>query len=139
MTTEAFEVIRAKDHTVLACIRDGVDDVQQIKAATTLSKNEVNYSFSKLEDHGYIEITRPEGTVERVIDGQKRVFDAPKEASLTQQAAAYFEWTDRTEAIDTYREMSRAELVERVYDLEQQVDELQQAFETFRGQVQDHL
>jgi hypothetical protein len=139
MTNEAFNQIREKDHTVLACIRGGVDDVQQIKATTTLSKNEVNYSFSKLAEHGFIDVSRPEGTVERVIDGQKRVFDAPKVAVLTRKAAAYFEWTDRTETIDTYREMSRAELIERVYELEQRVDELQQAFETFRRQVQDHL
>jgi len=134
-----FTQVRDKDYTVLTCIRNGDTDVQQIKAATTLSKNEVNYSFTKLEDLGLIDVMRPTGRVERVIEGQKRVFDAPKPAHLTDKGDDYFDWTDRTADTDRYQELSRDELVRRITELEQRVDELETAVTTFQRQVQDHL
>ena len=129
--------LRDKDRAVLECIRDGDNDVQQIKAATTLSKREVNYSFQKLEDQGFIEVSRADGQVERVIDGQKRVFDAPKEATLTDYAVQYLQSVDRDS--NRYQDLSRDELVARIHDLEDRVDQLESGFESFRQQVLQKL
>lgn len=129
--------LRDKDRAVLACIRDGDSDVQQIKAATTLSKREVNYSFQKLEDLDFIEVSRPDGQVERIIDGQKRVFDAPKEATLTEDAVQYLQSVDRDS--NRYQDLSRDELVNKIHDLEDRIDRLENGFESFRKQVLDKL
>lgn len=129
--------LRDEDHAVLCCIRDGDDDVQKIKAATTLTKRQVNYAFDKLEDLDLIEVSRPDGQVERVIDGQKRVFDAPKQATLTEQAVNYLQSTET--ATTQYEDLSREELVETVHDLETRIDQLEDAFESFRKQVLDKL
>ena len=137
--TAVFTQVRDKDHAALTCIRNGDTDVQQIKAATTLSKNEVNYSFTKLEDLGLIDVTRPTGRVERVIEGQKRIFDAPKTAHLTDKGSAYFDWTTRTQDTNQYQDLTRDELIHRITELEQRVDELETAFTTFQRQVQNHI
>ncbi|SDQ40752.1 type IV secretory system conjugative DNA transfer family protein [Natronobacterium texcoconense] len=83
-TETGHEELREKDRRVLECIREGKDDVQKITEATCLENHEVNYCFRKLKDLDLVEIEKPEGKVERVIDGQKRVFQAPKKASLTE-------------------------------------------------------
>jgi len=127
------EPLRDKDGAVIACIRDGDNDVQQIKATTTLSKREVNYSFEKLEELDFIEISRPDGQVERIIDGQKRVFDAPKEATLTEQAIQYLQSTNQDST--KYQDLSREELVHKIHDLEDRVNRLERGFESFRQQV----
>jgi len=129
--------LRDKDRAVLECIRDGDNDVQQIKAATTLSKREVNYSFEKLEDLDFIEVSRPDGQVERIIDGQKRVFDAPKEATLTDQAIQYLQSTANDG--DRFQDLTRDELVEKIHGLEARVDRLESGFENFRQQVLQKL
>lgn len=125
--------LRDKDRAVLECIRDGDNDVQQIKAATTLSKREINYAFEKLEELDFIEVTRPDGQVERIIDGQKRVFDAPKEATLTDDAVQYLQATNQDS--NRYHDLSRDELVAKIHDLEDRVDRLESGFESFRQQV----
>ncbi|MFC5133499.1 MULTISPECIES: hypothetical protein [Haloferacaceae] len=131
------EPLREKDRAVLACIRDGDNDVQQIKAATTLSKREVNYSFEKLEDLDFIEVSRPDGQVERIIDGQKRVFDTPKEATLTEQAIQYLQAANQDS--NRYQNLSRDELVDKIHDLEARIDRLENGFESFRQQVLQKL
>jgi len=129
--------LRDEDHAVLCCIRDGDDDVQKIKAATTLSKRQVNYAFDKLEDLGLIEVSRPDGQVERVIDGQKRVFDAPKRATLTEHAVDYLRSTETENT--QYSDLSKEELVETVHELEERIDRLENGFEGFRKQVLQKL
>lgn len=81
--------IRDLDFTVLVCVNEGNDDIQKITSATGLPNHKVNYSFEKLEDHGFIKISKPDGTVERVINGQKQVFQHPKQAELTEKATQY--------------------------------------------------
>jgi len=77
--------LRDKDCTVLTAIDDGHDDTQKIKAATILENHEIRYSLTKLADLGLIEVQQPEGNVERIINGQKRVFQHPKQAELTKK------------------------------------------------------
>ncbi|MFB6208413.1 MAG: hypothetical protein ABEJ69_03620 [Candidatus Nanohaloarchaea archaeon] len=134
---EPFDSIRDKDHVVLSHIRDG-NDIQQITEATSLSNQEVNYSFRKLENLDLIEIHKREGTVERVIDGQKRVFPAPKQATLTEKGLEYFEWTDR-EGTKLYEDITREEMVERIHELEERLDELETKFDIFTKQIRREL
>ncbi len=98
-----------------------------------MSKREINCAFEKLEELDFIDVTRPGGRVERIIDGQKRVFDAPKEATLTDDAVQYLQATNQDS--NRYHNLSRDELVAKVHDLEDRVDRLESGFESFRQQV----
>jgi len=127
--------LRDKEHLLLQQIQSGNDDVQKITSETTLENHHVTYAFEKLEELGLLEISKPEGTVERIINGQKRVFQHPKEAELTEQGKQFLENTDR-EDLDEYENLSHRELVEKTHELENRVEELERKFEVFRDQVQ---
>ncbi|WP_123537603.1 type IV secretion system DNA-binding domain-containing protein [Halosimplex salinum] len=79
------EELRDVDRTVLNCIKNGGDDIQKITSTTGLPNHKVNYSFKKLESLGLIQVHKPDEPVERVVDGQKRVFKV-KIAELTETA-----------------------------------------------------
>jgi len=128
--------LRDKDHHILQQVESGNDDVQKITSATTLENHHVTYAFQKLEDLGLVEVSKPEGTVERVIDGQKRVFQHPKQAELTKQGEQYLKNSEQEE-IEEYEDLSHNELVERVHRLEKQIEKLEKKFDVFRDQVQD--
>lgn len=134
-----FEQVRDKDHAVMTCIRRGEDDVHAITQATTLSRREVNYAVNKLEDLGLIEVDRPDGYTERVVDGQPRKFRTPKQTDLTDRGMEYFEQTEQGEDLGRYDAMEYEELVEKVNELEHEVQGLRQAFSRFRDQVQREL
>jgi len=127
--------LRDKEHLILQQIQEDNDDVQKITSATTLENHHVTYAFQKLEELGLVEVSKPEGTVERIINGQKRVFQHPKTAELTEEGKQYLERTDQDE-LDTYEKLSHQEIVEKVHRLEEQVEDLEKKFEVFRDQVQ---
>lgn len=128
--------LRDKDKAVLNHIKEGRDDIQKITEATTLENHEVNYCFQKLEKLGLIEVEKPDGMVERVVDGQKRVFEAPKRAELTEQGVEY---NERDKKITSYNKMSQSEIVEKVRVLEDDIEALEEAFQTFKSQIQREL
>jgi len=138
MIEEEFEKIRDKDHVVLQHIEEGREDVQKITTETTLENHHVSYCFEKLEELGLITVQKPDRMVERVVDGQKRVFQHPKQAELTESGEQYLEYTDR-EDLDEYENLDQNELVKKIHDLENQVNELQRKFEIFRNQVVNKL
>ena len=76
--------------------------------------------------------------VERIIDGQKRVFQHPKKAELTEKGLRYLE-ESRQEDIEAYEDLSHDELVERVITVEEDIDELKQAFKLFKKQIQKKI
>ena len=133
-----FENIREKDYAVLNCIRDGQNDVQLITEATMLNNSEVNYCFRKLSGMGLIKVQEQEGMVERVIDGTTQVFQAPKQATLTENAQTYLERSIEDRG-DRYRTLDHEQLVERVHELEAEVEALNQRMEIFRKQVSEQL
>lgn len=133
-----FDEIRDKDHLVLQQVDNGNDDVQKITAETTLENHHVTYAFQKLDDLDLVNVSKPEGTVERVIDGQKRVFQHPKQAELTEKGKQYLEHTDRKD-LEEYENLTHRELVEKVHQLEKQVREVEEKFETFQKQVQRQI
>jgi DNA-binding MarR family transcriptional regulator len=130
--------LRDKDHLVLSQIAKGHDDVQKVTSATTLENHHVTYALDKLEDLGLVNVSKPEGMVERVIDGQKRVFQAPKQAELTEKGKKYLEQADRVE-IEGYENMSHRELVEKVHQLEKKVEQIDRKTDTFRRQILEKI
>ncbi|WP_336328312.1 hypothetical protein [Halovenus sp. HT40] len=130
--------LREKEQIILQQVDSGNDDVQKITSETILENHHVTYAFEKLEELDLLEVSKPDGTVERVINGQKRVFQHPKQAELTQKGEQYLEDTDR-EDLDEYKNLSHSELVEEVHRLENQVSELEEKFETFQKQVQRQI
>jgi len=128
--------LRDKEHVILQQIQSGNNDVQKITSNTTLENHHVTYAFQKLEENDLLTVSKPEGTVERVIDGQKRVFQHPKQAELTEEGRQYLERED-LEDVEMYENLTHSELVEKVHQLEDQVEELENKFEVFRNQVRD--
>lgn len=134
--TETRNKLRPKDEAVLRAIKDGNSDIQQVTEAITLENHEAKYCFTKLEKLGLIHIEKQDGYTTRIINGQKRTFKAPKQAHLTE--------TGRTldlyeEDLDQYQDLSHLELVEQVYLLESEIEELKRSFEVFRNQVLDNI
>ncbi|AZH26682.1 winged helix DNA-binding protein [Haloplanus aerogenes] len=129
--------LREKDRVVLTCIGNGKDDVQKITAVTTLENHHVTYAFEKLEEQGLIHVEKPDGMVERVIDGQKRVFQAPKQAELTENGQERLKQDE--EDLDQYENLTHRELVEKVHQVEEQVESLEARLNTFQKQVQRRL
>ena len=79
-----LEGLRDIDRIVLNAIKNGKDDTQKITSHTGLHRDKVTYSLKKLEKQGLITVKKPDRMVERVVDGQKRVFQAPINAELTE-------------------------------------------------------
>ena len=136
--TDDFENIREKDYAVLNCIQSGHNDVQLITEDTTLTNSEVNYCFRKLSKMGLIEVEKQEGMVERVIDGTRQVFEAPKQATLTERAQTCLEKESENRG-DRYRALNHEQLVKRVHTLEAEVEAINQRFESFRKRVSKQL
>lgn len=86
--SDTLDHLREKDREVLQCIANGKDDVQKLTAATGYRNYEIDHCFDKLEADGLIEVGEPE-PVERIIDGQKRVFEV-RSAWLTERGQQYF-------------------------------------------------
>jgi predicted transcriptional regulator len=127
--------LRHKEQIILQQIQNGNNDVQKITSATTLENHHVTYAFQKLEQLNLLQISKPEGTVERVIEGQKRVFQHPKQAELTDKGEQYLE-QEETQELEEYENLSHRELIEKTHTLENRVEELEKKFEVFRDQVQ---
>jgi len=129
--------LRDKDRAVLHHIQNGRDDIQRITEATTLENHEVNYCFTKLEKLDLIEVEKPDGMVERVVDGQKRVFEAPKKAEII--VGDVDDYLDDLDPLDEYEMLSREELSWKVGELEQEVEELSKSLIIIKKQIQDRL
>ena len=130
--------LRDKEKIILQQIQDGNDDVQKITSKTTLENHHVPYAFGKMEDLGLVELSNPDGTVQRVIEGQKRVFQHPKQAELTDKGEQYLEHSEQQD-LAQYENLSHRGLVEKVHRLEAEIETLRDSLEAFRRQVQEHL
>ena len=138
MTEDEFEQLRDKDHVVLQHIKEGREDVQKITAETTLENHHISYCFEKLGDLGLITVEKPNTMVERIVEGQKRVFQHPKQAELTEKGLRYLEETESENGTE-YEDLSYGDLVKKVRRLETDVSSLQDSLEAFRKQVKDNL
>jgi predicted transcriptional regulator len=116
--------LRSEDRLILQQIQEGNDDIQKITENTLLENHQVNYAFQKLEEHSLIHVTKPEGYTERTINGQKRVFQHPKTAEITQKARSLLEESNQ-EDLEQYQDLTREELIQTIHELEQRVEELE--------------
>lgn len=132
-----LEKVREIDDAVLSCIAEGRDDIQLITSTTALKRSKVDWSFRKLEKLGLVTVDTPDGMVDRVVDGTRQVFQAPKRAELTELGEEYVDTQDID--LNGFEDLSRGELVLQVYELEKEVDELKSRFTVFRQQVQTML
>lgn len=130
-----MDKLRDKDQIVLQAVQEGNDDIQKITETTILENHEVNYCFSKLEDLNLIHVEKPDGYTTRTINGQKRVFQTPKQAQLTDKGKQYLEHSQK-EDLEQYENLSRKQMVERTRELENRVEALEKKFQTFREQIQ---
>lgn len=130
------EELREKDLEVLRQIADGNNDVQRITSATTLKNHEVNYCFTKLQNLDLIQVEKPSGRVTREINGQKRNFQAPKQAELTDKGRQHLKLSVQVD-LNEYENLSHSELVEKIHELERRFEDLERKFEVFRIQVLD--
>lgn len=137
MTEQEFEQIRDKDHVVLQHIKEGREDVQKITAETTLENHHISYSFEKLEELGLITVEKPDRMVERVVNGQKRVFQHPKKAELTEKGNQYIK--RNSGEVSLYEDLNRRELVQKVKKLDKRVESLESSLSTFKKQIQNQL
>ena len=130
--------LRDIDKTILHHITEGRNDTQKITAETTLKTHRIRYSLKKLEKQGLITVTQPDQMVERVINGQKRVFQHPKQAQLTDKGLQKTEQLNQ-EDLKAYQDMSHRELVEKVQHLEAEINRLEHQFEVYQNQIKQKL
>jgi predicted transcriptional regulator len=130
--------LRDQDKAVLQLVADGVDDVQKITHETTLENHQVTYCFEKLEEHDLVNVEHPDGYVERVIDGRRRKFQAPKQAELTSRGEAVVEELDEDNSSE-FEDMTHDEIVETLMDLKQSVESLNQRIDILKRQTNDRL
>ena len=71
---------------------------------------------------------------ERTIEGQKRVFQTPWQASLTDKGLNHLKKADKVE-IEAYENMSHDELIEKVHQLENQITGLEKKMQMFQKQI----
>ncbi len=130
--------LRDIDQAVLHHITEGHNDTQKITQATTLENHRVRYSLKKLEQLGLITVEQPDQMVERVVDGQKRVFQHPKKAELTDKGCRTLRESDQ-EDLEAYQNLTHKELVVKIRSLEKDINKLENAFEAFRKQVKEKI
>lgn len=130
--------LRDKDRIILTAVSNGNDDVQKITAQTTLENHHVTYAFQKLEELDLVQVDKPDGYVQRQINGQKRVFQHPKQAELTEQGRQILEQQNQ-EDLEKYENLTHQELVEKIHSLEKQVGELENKLQVFQKQVQNSI
>jgi predicted transcriptional regulator len=130
--------LRDKDHVILEKISEGLDDTQKITSETTLQNHEIRYSLKKLQDKGLIELEKPDDMVERVINGQKRVFQAPLQAEPTEKGLQTLNEQNQ-EGLEKYEDLTHGELVEKVRDLEDEVDKMRESFRLLKRQIQNNF
>ena len=129
--------LRDIDQVVLQKVAEGVDTTHKISEITTFETHRIRYSLKKLDSLGLLKLEKQDGTVERTVDGQRRVFQSPLQGELTDRGEEYLK--QNKEDLNRYQDLTHEELVEKVLELESQFEDLQQSFEVFRQQVQNQL
>jgi hypothetical protein len=55
---------------------------------TTPENHRLTYAFEKLEELDILTVSKPEKTVERMVEEQKRIFQYSKQAELTEKGGS---------------------------------------------------
>lgn len=123
---------------MLQAVQEGANTVSEIKENTVLSNREINYSLTEysLEQQGLVEINRLDGREWRKINGEERYVWKPKQVRLTDQGLKTLVENGTT---DRFEDMSRRELIERIQELEERQDRLENVFKDFRRKVMEKI
>jgi len=132
--TEYRDQLREIDQIVLQKVAEGADTTHKISEVTTFETHQVRYSLKKLNGLGLLKLEKQDGTVERIVDGQRRVFQSPLQGKLTDKGRQYVEEVEQENA-GRYEDLSHSELVEKVQSLEDRVDRLEQTIDALRRQL----
>lgn len=137
----AFECVREKDRAVLEFVKGGINSLRDINDHThdDVTGREIGYCFTKLEDLGLIDVETPDGTTESRGDGQRRVHQKSRRATLTDRGVQYFMWADDREQRPKYEEATWGELTEQVAENRELIEALDRRFEQFRRQMVQEL
>lgn len=120
---KSFEKLRDEDKVVLQLIRDGTDDVRSINKATSLSRRQVGYAFTKMDELGLIDVISEEDEyVREHVNGQERRYRKPREGNLTELGKRYFELRDSPD-IDP-DELAQKETDNQIEELKEHVQQL---------------
>ena len=130
--------LRDKDRAVLQAIEKGHNDTQKITQHTTLENHHVRYSLKKLEKQGLIHLEKPDGMTERIVNGQKRVFQTPLQAQATEKGLEKIEQLNQ-EDLEAHQDMSHRELVKKQREIEEKLEQLEHSIEAFKHQIQKKL
>jgi len=130
--------LREKDLAVLQALQEGANTVSEIKENTVLGNREINYSLTEysLEQQGLVEIDRLDGRGWRKINGEERYVWKPKQVRLTDQGLKTLAENGTT---DRFEDMSRRELIERIQELEERQNRLENVFKDFRRKVMEKI
>lgn len=131
--------LREEDIAILHAVRadNGTTDVHELTHALTLTRRQINYSIRKyLEPSGLVHVEEQDGFTTCDRHQQTRRFEAPKQVWLTDKGETSLSEYDHS---DQYADMSREELVQTIHDLEERMNTLETAFQSFQKQVKKHL
>lgn len=132
--------LREKDIAVLQAVHDGASTTSEIQEATTLTTREINYSLTEysLEELDLIQIDRAEGREWQEINGHEKNIWRPKQVELTDHGIQTLTKIEN-EGFRKYEDLDRRELIERIHQLEQRQERLENAFKDFRRKVMEKI
>jgi len=133
------ESLRDKDTAVLQAIQDGAQTVSEIREQTTLTNREINYSLTEksLQTQGLVEIQKQEGREWREINGEKRYIWKPKQVELTDKGLRKL--ADLENPNTEYENLSKRELIQRIQELENRLNRIENMFKDFRQKVMKQI
>lgn len=129
------------DLAILQAVHEGHDDTMKIREATTLDNRSINHHLvekeGNLEERGLVDIHRPDGPERREVNGHTQYLPyAPKRIVLSEKGQAVLR---EAEQVENYLDMTRKELVQRVRELEKDIENLETRFDVFRRQVRERI
>lgn len=138
---EAYRQVDDMGRAILEFVKGGVHSLREINdhSHDELTGRKIGGRFEKYEDLGLLEIDRPDGRTDSIINGERKNHQKSRRARLTAKGLQYFEWADDREQRQKYAEASFAELTERVQENTELLEVMEQRFEQFRRQVSKEL
>lgn len=137
MTNDQYAQVDPLSHSILRLLEEGTQTTTNLRQALHSDRNQVNYRLRKLEELEFISLRRFTDRIQESVDGRRRNYIRPKEASLTDEGAAYLAWYDQQQGdneIDEH-DIHPADLSARLTDVEDRLRTLEIAFNVLNRQL----
>lgn len=139
--TTPHDQLNEKELAILHAVKDGNDDTLKIRKATTLDNRQINHHLveknDNLEELGLVNISRPDGPERREENGHVQYLPyAPKRVALTGEGRTVLR---EAGDVENYADMTKKEMVRRMRELEERVEDVETRFDVFRRQVRERL